>query len=409
MKSSIRRTHKPVKREDAEHYLVAALLGFAASVILIRLFLELTGYPQVGNSELHIAHVLWGGLLLFGASLLPLIFANRWVYKAGALLAGVGVGLFIDEVGKFITQSNNYFFPAAAPIIYAFFLLTVLVYLQVRRPHSRDARVELYHALAKFEEVLDHGLDAQERADLNARLYRVNRQATDPDTARLAGVLREFLASDALYLAPDMPGRWERWLRRVRGYGSRWITARRLKVIIVCGLSLLGLVGLLLSVAFIVALMYIVQPLAPSEDFYLDFDLPSDSSAAASDPVPITYLDFGHLVGILAMLGLGGVVGLLLMVAAILLAIGRERQGSSLGYLGLLLSLTAVAPINFYFSQFGAVSNALAEFALLLGVNRYRRRYLVPEPPGSDLPEGGHLDEAAGSADIARIPKPKKP
>jgi len=76
-----------------------------------------------------------------------LIFANRWVYKVSALLAGVGVGLFIDEVGKFITQSNNYFYPAAAPIIYAFFLLTVLLYLQVRRSLSRDARVELYYAL----------------------------------------------------------------------------------------------------------------------------------------------------------------------------------------------------------------------------------------------------------------------
>jgi len=123
MESAFRSIRKPVKREDAEQYLVITLLSFAASVILIRLFLELTGYPQVGNSELHIAHVLWGGLLLFAASLLSLIFANRWVYKVSALLAGVGVGLFIDEVGKFITQSNNYFYPAAAPIIYAFFCL----------------------------------------------------------------------------------------------------------------------------------------------------------------------------------------------------------------------------------------------------------------------------------------------
>jgi hypothetical protein len=384
MESAIRSTRKPVKREDAEQYLVITLLSFAASVILIRLFLELSGYPQVGNSELHIAHVLWGGLLLFAASLLPLVFANRWVYKVSALLAGVGVGLFIDEVGKFITQSNNYFYPAAAPIIYAFFLLTVLLYLQVRRSRSRDARVELYYALDKFEEVLDHDLDAQERADLDARLYWVNRQVTDADTARLAGVLREFLASDTLYLTPDSPGRWERWLRRIRAYGSRWLTARRLKVAIVGSLSLLGLVGLLFSLAFIVALI-IVVPLAPSETFYLEFDLPSGSSEAVSDPVPITYLDFGHLIGILAMLGLGGVVGLLLVVAAILLVIGRERRGSSLGYFGLLLSLTTVAPINFYFSQFGAISIALAQFALLRGVSLYRRRYLVPEP-GSDLP-----------------------
>jgi hypothetical protein len=393
MQSPIKRMRNPVKREDAEQCLVITLLGFAASVILTRLFLELTGYPQVGNSELHIAHVLWGGLLLFVASLLPLVLANRWVYKVSALLAGVGVGLFIDEVGKFITQSNNYFYPAAAPIIYAFFLLTVLLYLQVRRPRPRDARVELYHALDKFEEVLDHDLNALERADLEAQLYRVNRQATDPDTARLASVLREFLASDALYLAPDSPGRWERWLQRVRAYGSRRATARRLKVTIVSGLVFLGLAGVLFSLAFIAALIIVLPPVPPGA-LYLEFDLPS-GSAAASDPTSLIDLDLGHLVGILALLGLGGVVGLLLMIAAILLAIGREPRGSSLGYFGLLLSLTAVAPINFYFSQFGAISVALAELALLMGVILYRRRYLVPEP-GGELPEGGHRDEEAG-------------
>ncbi|MFN2236595.1 MAG: hypothetical protein ACK2U1_20385, partial [Anaerolineales bacterium] len=55
--------HKPVKREGAEKYLLYTLLSFAVSVVLTRLFLEITGYPKLGNSELHIAHVLWGGLL----------------------------------------------------------------------------------------------------------------------------------------------------------------------------------------------------------------------------------------------------------------------------------------------------------------------------------------------------------
>jgi len=138
-------------------------------------------------------------------------------------------------------------------------------------------------------------------------------------------------------------------------------------------------------------------PLVPSGDLYLEFDLPSGSKAV-SDPVPITDLGFGDLIGILAMLGLGGVVGLLLIVAVTLLAIGREQRGSSLGYLGLLLSLTTVAPINFYFSQFAAVISAMVQFVLLSGVILYRRRYLVPEP-GSELPEGGYLDEP-GSSDI---------
>src|SRR3970040_3181863 len=104
----IGRIRRPVRRGRVERYLLLTLLSFAASVALTRLFLELTGYPQLGNSELHIAHVLWGGLMLFVAALLPLIYANRWVYDAGALLAGIGVGLFIDAVGKLINQSNTY-------------------------------------------------------------------------------------------------------------------------------------------------------------------------------------------------------------------------------------------------------------------------------------------------------------
>ena len=385
MERPTRHVRRPVKREDVEQYLVITLVSFAASVILIRLFLELTGYPQVGNSELHIAHVLWGGLLLFVASLLPLVFANRWVYKAGALLAGVGVGLFIDEVGKFITQSSNYFYPAAAPIIYAFFLLTVLLYVQVRRPRpSNDGRAELYHALDKFHKVLDRDLDARERADLDARLYRISRHAAYPDIARLASILREFLASDALYIAPDSPSLWERCLQGVRVRGYRWITARRLKVAIVSGLSFLGLVGLLFSLAFILAFITVLH-LVPPGALYLEFDLPS-GSPEVTGPVPITQLGFGHLVGILAMLGLGGVVGLLLIISAMLLTIGSEQRGSALAYFGLLISLTTVAPINFYFSQFGAISVALAQYALLLGVILYRRHYLVPES-GSEPPE----------------------
>jgi hypothetical protein len=239
---SVRRIRKPVKREGDERYLMLTLVSFAASVILIRLFLHLTGYPQVGNGELHIAHVLWGGLLLFATSLLPLLFANRWAYTAGALSAGVGVGLFIDEVGKFITQNSDYFHPVAAPIIYALFLLTVMLYLRVRRPRPLDARAELYHALDALEEVLDHDLDARERNKLDARMRRVIRQADHPDFARLARALREFLSTDdALYLATNSPGVWERCLRRVRAYEARWVTPRRLKAAVGVGLGVSGL------------------------------------------------------------------------------------------------------------------------------------------------------------------------
>src|SRR5919205_975344 len=181
MNAPMRRIRRPVKRESAEQDLVITLVSFAGAVILIRLFLELTGYPQVGNSELHIAHVLWGGLLLFVASLLSLLFANRWAYSAGALLAGIGIGLFIDEVGKFITQSNDYFYPLAAPIVYAFFLLSVVLYLRVRRPPHRSPRTELFSALDALEEVLEQDLDPVEREVLEERLRYVVANSERPD------------------------------------------------------------------------------------------------------------------------------------------------------------------------------------------------------------------------------------
>jgi hypothetical protein len=69
------RIRQPVQRGNAEGFLLITLLSFAASVIITRLFLILTGYPQLAGGGFHIGHVLWGGLLLFiaaqGGSVLP--------------------------------------------------------------------------------------------------------------------------------------------------------------------------------------------------------------------------------------------------------------------------------------------------------------------------------------------------
>ena len=116
----VKRRQFIVERHEAESYVLISLVSFAITIIAVRLFLELTGYPQVGNSTLHVAHLLWGGLLLFVSVMMTLIWDNPSFMRVAAALSGVGIGLFIDEVGKFITQNNDYFFPPAAPIIYRF-------------------------------------------------------------------------------------------------------------------------------------------------------------------------------------------------------------------------------------------------------------------------------------------------
>lgn len=224
-----RRINRPVKRSGAERYLMVTLVAFAGSVLLTRLFLWLTGYPQLGGNGLHIAHVLWGGLLLFVASILPLVFANRWAYSLGALLSGIGVGLFIDEVGKFITQNNDYFYPPAAPIIYAFFLLTALLYLRIKRPEPRDVRSELYRALDMMEEVLDHDLDPHERSQMRKLLRDVRRQAGNNNLGRLADALLEFIDSKELVIVMPYTSPWAR-LNRLIWRAESWLTERRLRL-----------------------------------------------------------------------------------------------------------------------------------------------------------------------------------
>jgi len=112
--------------------LLLVVASFGVSVVATRAFLGATGYPRIGSGEFHIAHVLIGGALLFVGGLIALISVDNRALDGAALLVGAGVGLFIDEVGKYITTSNDYFFPIAAPIIYAVFMLSVLLLLAVR-------------------------------------------------------------------------------------------------------------------------------------------------------------------------------------------------------------------------------------------------------------------------------------
>lgn len=347
-----------VKRPNAEFYLLLSLLSFALSVAGTRLFLELTGYPQLGNSELHIAHVLWGGLLLFIAAVLPLLYANRWVYYAGGILSGVGVGLFIDEVGKFITQSNDYFYPPAAPIIYAFFLLVVLLYQRVRRRGESDARAELYAALDGLHEVLDHDLDPAERVGLVEQLEQARAAADHPNHAALADALLGFLRSGEVQVVPARWSRWQRWRAQAEEWADRWLTRRKLRLALVGGLLLLG-VG-----AFIELVLLLVVDTPTSEQVARLFQANGEDVSANQ-----IFLYVTRIVS-------EGAVGAALLAGGLLLFLRREPRGVAVSYLALLVALTVVDLLVFYFDQFSAIVTASFQFFLLLALLYYRSRYL---------------------------------
>jgi hypothetical protein len=355
------RIRKPVRRSRADLYLLLMLLSFAFTVVETRWFLQLTGYPQLGNKELHIAHVLWGGLLLFIAVLFPLTVVNRWAYPLSAILGGVGVGMFIDEVGKFITRSNDYFYPFAAPIIYVFFLLILLVYLQVRRSPARNPRTEMYYVLDGAMEVLDRDLDAEERSNLEERLRLVASQKQFPDYARLADALLLFLNSDDVMIVEDKPELVERLLAYLKKQEMRWFSRRVMRWSLIVLLGMIGIVGVL---ELAISLLIVASPQTLQ-------DVAAEIVSAEQQVRGAISLGW-YIVRLL----LQGIVGLLAVIASILLVLKRENAAVRIGTVALVLSLTTVNLLLFYFDQFGTVSLTISDFAVLLALVRYRRRFL---------------------------------
>lgn len=125
---------------DSGSYFEILLLWAAISILGIRFYLSVTGYPQVGGGSLHIAHMLWGGFLMLGAIVLLLAFFGSNVKRLSATIGGIGFGAFIDELGKFITRDNNYFFQPTVAIIYVIFVIIFLIfrYIQRQRKYSKE-------------------------------------------------------------------------------------------------------------------------------------------------------------------------------------------------------------------------------------------------------------------------------
>jgi len=152
-----------IRSRDADVHLEIFLVAAVASILAIRFALELTDYPKLGGGPLHLAHVLWGGLLMLVALGMLLSFIGRATERLAALVGGVGFGTFIDEIGKFITKDTDYFFRPSVAIIYVVFVLAVLAGQAIlRRLHSPEEN--LINALKEVEELAVWNLDVHERA-----------------------------------------------------------------------------------------------------------------------------------------------------------------------------------------------------------------------------------------------------
>lgn len=168
-----------------ENFLVSAVV----SIIGIRYFLFLTNYPQVGGDGLHIAHMLWGGLFMLLAIILFLSFLNKSVYHLASIIGGVGFGTFIDELGKFITKDNNYFFQPTIALIYIIFILLYLSSKAIQKSRQYTKEEYLINSIEALKEVVVEDLDDNEKR--KTLEYLKNSDPNNPVTKILKHTLNE--------------------------------------------------------------------------------------------------------------------------------------------------------------------------------------------------------------------------
>jgi hypothetical protein len=187
----------------ATHLQVFAISGISA-VLLIRAFLAATGYPQLGGGGLHIAHVLWGGLLMMAGLGVTLAFLGEAARTWGAVLGGSGFGTFIDEVGKFVTQSNDYFYRPAAGIIYLVFAALVVLAQWVKSRTRFSSAERTANAMYVALVGATSGLTAEQRRSA-VRLVQDSDDPLDAAAVRLLGMVPSRKQAGPWWLRPGAP------------------------------------------------------------------------------------------------------------------------------------------------------------------------------------------------------------
>jgi hypothetical protein len=201
----------------AEAFTIIAI----ATILITRLYLQLTGYPQVGGGDLHIAHALYGGALMMLALLVGWMMLGFGARVVCVVLGGIGFGLFLDEVGKFVTKDNDYFYGPAAEIMYIL-VVVILVGTRILRDfRPLNARECLASAAAIAADGVARGL-ADRRRELGLSLVRhAQSGGADPqDVVHVRALLLSAdRASDRLYATQ------QRALRLIPGFfrSPRWV------------------------------------------------------------------------------------------------------------------------------------------------------------------------------------------
>jgi len=341
-------------------FLVAAV----SAILVLRFYLKLTGYPQVGGGTLHVAHVLWGGLLMLGAAVILLSYLDRSARSLAALVGGMGFGMFLDEIGKFLTRDNDYFFRPAVAVMYAVVMGVYLVARSLHRERIATREEYLVNALREIEEVALSDLSREER---DRALHYIRRSGARGPLAR---GLRDIL--ERARLVPERTDVLEQLRERLSG-GYRRIASLSAFPTLVVGVFVVQLVVKLAYVAWL-----LVSGEAPALFRWL----------RVLAPAPVPEHGFGFMDGAILV---SSVVAAGFVAAGVFFIRRSRLRAFRMFQRSILVSIFFGQVFVFYLEQWGALVGLVFNILLFVGLRFMIERELSEAYAGALDAPGGAL------------------
>ncbi len=316
-----------MRNVEASNLLERFFVSAVVAVLVIRAWLGLTGYPQIGGDGLHIAHMLFGGIGMLIALLASLTFLGQRTRGFAAIVGGAGFGAFIDELGKFITSDNNYFYQPAVALIYVVFVLLFIAGERLSTDAHPTPDERLAQALDVITSATLAGYPKRERERASQLLA-----GSDPENP-LVPALEQALARIAATPDPTESVAEREAQRVARSY--TWLVGQRWFLTLV-----LALVGL--------ATLFSVRSLTITI-----LDDPADRRMQAYIESTTGLLAIASLIGSVLL-----VIGLLHLRGSLLAAFQWFRRS-------VLVSLLVAQPLAFYEQQWTALVGLAVNLVLL--------------------------------------------
>ena len=332
-----------IRNIDAVYYAEVFLVCAISSVLVIRLFLHLTGYPQIGNSTLHIAHMLWGGLLMLVAIILHLSFIGRRIELWTAILGGIGFGTFIDEVGKFVTQDNDYFFQPAVSIMYIVFILIILAVHMIRSGWHSTGAEYMANALRGLQEVTLNNFDSVQK---NRVLYYLSKSdPEDPMTKALTGLVENTQTAET-----GKPGPYVRFKTRLNSLYESIANTKYFQL----GINIFFLGKLVITLSYVTVITLFI---GLGRDKLLNFKIFDYTARRLQD---LTFVDKAQIFSSL-LSGVFVILGVYYMRKSRLTAYQMFERS-------VLVSILLTYVFIFYKEQFAALTGLAFNILILIGL-----------------------------------------